>query len=172
MTLRTNARIAGATFLIYIGAGIASLRLASHPAATSVLGLATSFSALVLGVTLYALTRRQDPDIAMLGLGFRILEAAPGPGEIYFAAGSAAFCLLLARGRMIPVALAWLGFAASILLVILIPLQIAGFFGGPRGWSSPVTWIVWLPLLVFELAAGVWLLTRGVAIPESHAELG
>jgi hypothetical protein len=36
-------------------------------------------------------------------------------------------------------------------------------FGGRTDWSSPVTWFVWLPLLVFELAFATWLLTKGVA---------
>lgn len=31
-----------------------------------------------------------------------------------------------------------------------------------RPWSSPVTWIVWLPLLVFELAVAAWRITKGV----------
>ena len=140
MTLRTNARVAGFTFWIYFVAGIAGLLLAGNVPAEAVLSLVTSFSALVLGVTLYAITREQDPDIAMLGLTCRVIEAVPGHGEIYFAVGSTAFCWLLLRGRMIPVALAWLGVIASVLLVMLLPLQIAGFFGGPRAWSSPVTW--------------------------------
>jgi len=165
MTLTTNARVAGFTFWIYFAAGIASMLLAGNAPATAVLALATSFSALVLGVTLYAITREQDPDIAMLGLTCRVIEAVPGHGEIYFAVGSTAFCWLLLRGRMIPVGLAWLGVSASVLLVILLPLQIAGFFGGPRNWSSPVTWAVWLPLLVFELTLAVWLITKGVAAP-------
>jgi hypothetical protein len=165
MTLRTNARVAGFTYWIYFAAGIAGLLLAGNTPATAVLSLVTSFSALVLGVTLYAITREQDRDLAMLGLTCRVIEAVPGPGEIYFAVGSAAFCWLLLRGRMIPVALAWLGVIASGLLVMLLPLQIAGFFGGPRAWSSPVTWAVWLPLLVFELTLGVWLITKGVAAP-------
>ena len=165
MTLRTNARVAGFTYWIYVVAGIAGLLLARNAPATAVLSLVTSFSALVLGVTLYAITREQDPDVAMLGLTCRVIEAVPGPGEIYFAVGSAAFCWLLLRGRMIPIALAWLGMIASALLVLLLPLQLAGFFGGPGAWSSPVTWAVWLPLLVFELTLGVWLITRGVAVP-------
>ena len=163
MTVTTNARIAGLTFLIYIAAGFASLALAGNVTATAVLSLITSFSALVLGVTLYAITRHVDPDLAMLGLTCRVIEAVPGPGEIFFAVGSAVFSWLLLRGRMIPAALAWLGVIASALLVVLLPLQIAGWFGGLRAWSSPVTWVVWLPLLVFEVALALWLIVKGVA---------
>jgi hypothetical protein len=165
MTARTNARIAGSTFLIYIAGGMASMALARNAPATALLALVMSFSALVLGVTLYGLTRTQDPDLAMLGMTCRLLEAAPGHGEIYFAVGSTIFSWLLLRGRMIPVALAWLGVIASALLVLLLPLQIAGLFGGPRAWSSPVTWAVWSPLLLFEVVLAMWLLIKGVASP-------
>ncbi len=165
MTLRTNARVAGFTYWIYFAAGIAGLLLAGNTPVTAVLSLVTSFSALVLGVTLYAITREQDPDLAMVGLTCRVIEAAPGHGEIYFAVGSTVFCWLLLRGRMIPVALAWLGVIASALLVLLLPAQLAGFFGGPRAWSSPITWAVWLPLLVFELTFAAWLIVKGVAAP-------
>ena len=165
MTVATNARIAGFTFLTYVAAGIASLVLAGNTSAIALLSLVTSFSALVLGVTLYAITRAQDPDLAMLGLVCRVIEAVPGPGEIYFAVGSAVFSWLLLRGRMIPGAIGWLGVMSSVLLVVLLPLQLAGFFGGARAWSSPVTWAVWLPLLVFELTLAVWLLVKGVATP-------
>jgi hypothetical protein len=165
MTLNTNARVAGFTFWIYFAAGIGSMLLAGNVPATAVLALVGSFSALVLGVTLYAITRDVDPDLAMMALACRVIEAVPGHGEIYFAVGSTLFSWLLLRGRMIPVGLAWLGVIASVLLVVLLPLQIAGFFGGPRNWSSPVTWAVWLPLLVFELTLAVWLITKGVATP-------
>jgi hypothetical protein len=165
MTLTTNARVAGFTFWIYFAAGIGGLLLAGNTPATAVLSLVTSFCALVLGVTLYAITREQDRDLAMMALACRVIEAVPGHGEIYFAVGSTIFSWLLLRGRMIPAALAWLGVISSVLLVILLPLQIAGFFGGPRAWSSPVTWAVWLPLLVFELTLAVWLITKGVVAP-------
>lgn len=66
MTRTTIARVAGFTFWIYFAAGIASLLLAGNARATVVLSLVTSFSALVLGVTLYAITREQDPDLAMV----------------------------------------------------------------------------------------------------------
>ena len=165
MTLNTNARVAGFTFWIYVAAGIASMFMAGNAPATSVLAVVTSFCALVLGVTLYAITREQDRDLAMVAMACRVIEAVPGPGEIYFAVGSAIFSWLLLRGRMIPVALAWLGVISSVFLVMLLPLQIAGFFGGPRGWSSPVTWAVWMPVLVFELTVAVWFITKGVATP-------
>ncbi len=165
MTLRTNARVAGFTFWIYFAAGIASMLLAGSAPAIAMLALVSSFSALVLAVTLYAITREHDRDLAMLGMMCRVIEAAPGHGEIYFAVGSTIFSWLLLRGRMIPVALASLGVIASALLVVLLPLQIAGFFGGLRNWSSPVTWAAWLPLLVFELTFAVWLILKGVAAP-------
>src|SRR2546422_7021095 len=126
MTLGTNARIAGVTFFFYLVAGIASLVLSGRAHATDVLSLITSFSALVLGVTLYAITREEDPDLAMLGLTCRVIEGMPGtPGTIFFAVGSTLFSWLLLRGRMIPVALARLGVVASAFLVVLLLLQTA-----------------------------------------------
>jgi len=230
MTRTTNARVAGFTFLAYIALGIAAMVLsgragnaegiaaqlagfdqhASAVRVAAVLNLITGFAALVLAVTLYAITRDQDPDLAMLGLTCRVAEGVIGGiaiqrslgllwlataagsngagidtahglgaflmeqrwsfviGAMFFAVGSTLFCWLLLRGRMIPVALASLGVIASALLVVFLPLQIAGFFGGPRNWSSPVTWAVWLPLLVFELTLAVWLITKGVAAPAAR----
>ena len=165
MTLRTNARIAGVTFLIYIVAGVATLALSGRPHATDVLSLLTSFAALVLGVTLYAITREQDPDLAMLGLTCRVVESLPGhAGAVFFAVGSALFSWLLLRGRMIPAALAWLGVVASILLVVALPLQLAGFVE-VGFFAGPVGWLMWLPMLVFEVVLALWLLIKGVATP-------
>ena len=67
----------------------------------------------MLGVTLYAITREQDPDLAMMALACRVVEAVPGEGTIFFAAGSLIFSWLLLRGRMIPAGLAWLGVIGS-----------------------------------------------------------
>lgn len=177
MTARTDAhttrmvyaRIAGFTFLLYIAAGITSMNLADQPQVTDVLALLMSFSALVLGVTLYALTRDQGPALAMMALVCRVLEAVPTEtgqtNAIFFAVGSTIFSWLLLRGRMIPVPLAWLGVVASALLVVILPLQLAGLFGGPMAWSDSITWIVWLPALVFEVVLALWLLIKGVATP-------
>jgi hypothetical protein len=159
------ARVAGFTFLFYIAAGITSLALAGRTNVTDVLSLLTSFSALVLGVTLYMITREQGPALAMLALTCRVLEAVSGEAAIFFAVGSTLFSWLLLRGRLIPVALAWLGVLASVLLVVILPLQLAGLFGGPISWSASVTWLVWLPMLVFEVTLALWLLIKGVAMP-------
>jgi hypothetical protein len=44
------------------------------------------------------------------------------------------------RGRMIPVALAWLGVLGSAVLVLLLPVQLAGFVAGP------ITRLAWIPV--------------------------
>jgi hypothetical protein len=94
MTRTTNARIAGFTFLFYIavafpsmilleratrGEGIAAklASIAQHAAdvrVVVVLSLLGCFSALVLAVTLYAITREVDADLAMLALTCRVAE--------------------------------------------------------------------------------------------------
>jgi hypothetical protein len=226
MTRSTNARIAGVTFLAYIAAGITSTVLfrraasgegiaeqlagiaahATDAGVLVVLGLVQCFSALVLGVTLYALTRDQDGDLALLGLVCRIGEGLIGALSIpatlalfwlatpsragardtapthllaayllrddvvltatFFAVGSTAFAYLLLRSRMIPVPLAWLGVVASVVLVVGLPLQLAGWVRGP------VTSVMWLPMLAFEVPLGLWLLTRGVAANPQASPVG
>ena len=98
MTRRANARVAGSAFLLYIAFGIPTMvlfgramagkgieaKLASvlqHTAdmKTAVLFvLFTSFCALALGVTLWALTREQDPDVAMVAMLCRVCEGLAG----------------------------------------------------------------------------------------------
>ena len=210
MTRTTNARIAGSAFLLYIATGITTMVLsarageettaaklaaiAEHALQTRVnvmLGLLTILYALLLGVTLYSLTRDHDPDLAMLGLCCRVGEGILGgfgslatvgliwlstadPGSpvaaflfqtrgwnttisaTFFAVGSTAFCWLFLRGRMIPAPLAWLGVFASLLLVICLPLQLTGFLTGP------ITNLMWLPMALFEIPLGFWLIVKGV----------
>jgi hypothetical protein len=219
MTRTTNARIAGLTFLVYIAAGITSIivsrratggaviaerlaAIAGHATAVGVLvllGFVQAFSALILGVTLWAITRDEDSDLAMLGLTCRVGEGVIGglsvPGILavfslatstgtdapataaaqtlatyllrtdvalpatFFAVGSTLFSWLLLRGRMIPMPLAWLGVIASVLLVVCLPLTLAGFLDGP------IVTLMWLPMLAFEVPLGLWLITKGVATP-------
>src|SRR5260370_38606363 len=107
MTRTANARIAGFTFLFYIAVGITSpvlsnraisgegvaaklASIAQHATDMRVvvgLTLLTSFSALVLGVTLYALTREQDPDLAMLALTCPVVEGVNGAISVSWTLG-------------------------------------------------------------------------------------
>lgn len=98
MTVRTNARVAGIAFLLYIGAAMGGMivggrasaganpaaRLASIAAHAGemrlalVLELVGCFCAFVLAVTLWAITRDADPDLALLGAVFRVAEGVTG----------------------------------------------------------------------------------------------
>jgi hypothetical protein len=77
---------------------------------------------------------------------------------IFSAVGSTIFSYLLLRGRMVPVSIAWLGVISLGLLVVLLPLQLAGFSTGPL-----TGYYQWLPALVFQVVLGLWLLIKGVA---------
>jgi hypothetical protein len=59
--------------------------------------------------------------------------------------------------------LAWLGVFASVLLVVCLPLQLAGFLHGL------VTSLMWIPMAAFEVPLGIWLLIKGVAPVETKA---
>lgn len=224
MTRMTSARVAGAAYLVYIVVGIANEILTSRATSTEgtvaklariaehatdvrlsiLLKLCESFSALVLAVTLYAITRDQDRELAILGLVCRAAEGVfvaslipnmlgllwlagihaevgvpdvattnamgafllrPGLaiGSIFFAVGSAIFSYLLLRGRIVPVALAWWGVFSSVILVIGLPLQLAGFLTGP------LTTYQWVPAIVFAPVLALWLLIKGAASPQPDA---
>ncbi len=94
MTRRTNARIAGFTYLLYIAVAFPAMVLfdkatsgestasqlatiAQHSTSlrvTILLGLVSSFCALVLAVTLYGITRDEDRELAMLAFACRVGE--------------------------------------------------------------------------------------------------
>jgi len=227
MTLRTNARIAGVTFLLYIVTGIASMILfqqasqgeettvklvsiAEHATlvrVTALLAWLQFLYAVVLGVTLYALTRDQDRDLALLATSCRFVEGAiaamatssrlellsfatlsaraAGPdrvaaravGDLLFSAGGggtvAALCFavgsliystLFLRARSIPAWLAWLGVVSSALWVVGMPLQMLGSLHGPA------TYVMWIPMALFEVALALWLIIKGVAVRPSRPE--
>jgi hypothetical protein len=105
------------------------------------------------------------PDTAAAhALGAYLLRGDMAVTATFFAVGSTLFSYLLLRGRMIPIPLAWVGFVASVLLVIGLPLQAAGFLSGP------ITMIIWLPMLTFEVPLGLWLIIKGVATPARAAQ--
>lgn len=208
-------------FLVYIVTGIANLVLfnqatngAAGPAAklaaiaqhattvrvTVLLTLCGFVSAVVLGVTLYALTRDEDRDLALLALCCRVTEGVLAAtsavrglqllaiattttaaaadaaatnalgglllqqgglsgsiAAICFVMGSTLFSYLFLRARSIPAPLAWLGLLASVLLAIALPLELAGVINVP--------FLMWVPMLVFEVAFALWLIFKGVAMP-------
>jgi hypothetical protein len=226
MTRTTNARIAGFTYLFYTVIALSSDVLMHH--ATGVAGdsaklarfgefatdvrlailfrLLECFSALVLAVMLYGITRDQDHELAVLAMICRVAEgvlnalsipsflgllwlAKAGVGTdvpdintknallsflmmpvpsvplsaIFFAVGTAILSWLLLRGRIVPVSIAWLGVFASGLLVVTLPLQLAGFSTGPvSGYYQ------WLPALVFQTVLALWLLIKGAAPPATR----
>jgi hypothetical protein len=84
-------------------------------------------------------------------------------GTIFFAVGSTIFSYLLLRGRMVPVSIAWMGVFASGLLVVALPLQVAGFPTGPL-----TGYYQWLPALVSQTVLALWLLIKGVAAPATR----
>lgn len=224
MTRTTNARLAGFTFLFYIAIGIAGVvlfnqatkgdetaaRLASIAAHAPLMRLSlvctllTIFNALILAVTLYALTRDEDPDLALLALTCRVAEGAVNAvcaiamlallsvamgaattatapdaaaanalgalllkvqgwsttvGATVFAVGSTLYSYLFLRARSIPVWLAWLGVAGSVLLVVTVPLE------GLQVIKGPLAGFIWLPMLVFEMVLALWLLIKGAKMP-------
>jgi hypothetical protein len=84
---------------------------------------------------------------------------SPSISATFFAVGSTIFSWLLLRGRMIPVPLAWLGVAASVLWVVGLPLQLVGVL------PDSVTWLIYIPMAAFEIPLALWLLVKGVAMP-------
>ena len=77
-------------------------------------------------------------------------------GAFLFALGSAIYCYIFIRARNIPQWLAWLGFAASLLLCAGLPLQLLAVLQGAAGQA------IWIPMAVFEIVFGIWLLVKGV----------
>jgi len=220
MTLRTNARIAGVAFLLYIATGITELILfhgasrgasiaarlasiASHATlvrCSALLIMLEFLCALALATTIYGLTRHVDRDLALLAAACRFTEGvlsaigaghrlelltvatasttATGPDAaatiaqgslmlagsaivptICFLCGSTIYSFLFLRGRNIPIAIAWLGVFASLLWLVEALLQMAGFVHGA------MVNLIWIPMALFEVVLGVWLIARGVTAP-------
>jgi hypothetical protein len=176
MTTRNAAgRVAGFTFLFYIAVGISSMAGVFRGPMAELAAYAQNASALILALTLFVVTRVEQPVVAGLGMIFRLAEGGLGAAlylagitvsrptlvaATLFAIGSTFFCWLLLRGRMLPPGLAWTGLLASIVLVVGLPLQLGGLLG------PPFTMLIWMPMLAFEVPGGLWLLAKGV--PPSH----
>jgi hypothetical protein len=172
MTRRTNARVAGITYLAYIavafpgmvlfdkatsGAGIAAklAGIAQHASDVRLdvaLSLASCFAALVLAVTLYAITRDVDSDLAMLALTCRVGEGVLG--GISLVATLGLLRLATATGADAPDAAAAHALAAFLLKV--------------PGWNMTIA------ATFFAVGSTLfsWLLLRGRIVPAPLAWLG
>lgn len=225
MTRTTNARLAGFLFLLYIAASWVSTTVYSN--ATSGEGIAAKLEGIArsaaqfqvaillallciliawaLAVALYAITRDEDRELALVAMTCRFGEGALA--SIYvlamlgllwlaqgatgadapdipsahalaalfvkawgwgfllaaavFAVGSTLFAYLFLRARSIPVPLAWLGIFASLLLVAGLPARLVNWVPASMGLY------MWLPMLVFEVILGAWLIVKGVRAPVS-----
>jgi hypothetical protein len=172
MTRTTNARIAGFTFLLYIAVGVTQMvvfggatagegtaaklaNMAQHAAdvrVNVVLGLLTCFMALTLGLALYAITREQDPDLALLALLCRVGEGVIGGVFIPMTLGLLA--VAMAAGANAPDA------APPHALVSLVL--------SARSWNP----IICATFFAVGSTLFSWLLLRGRMIPIPLAWLG
>lgn len=205
MTRRTNATIAGFTYLFYIAVAFPSLLLmnratagegmaarlatmaqhASDVRVAVLLSLLGCLSALVLAVTLYAITKDQDPDLAMLGLTCRVAEGVTGAvwvsATLVFLSitiGSSADApdavavqtlgaLVLDRSAIIP---AWLFAVGSTLFswLLLRGRMIPGWLAW-LGVTGSALLVVGLPLQFTQVLIGV--VTQLIWIPVAVFEL-
>lgn len=121
--------------------------------------------AAILSLSLLWLASR-PPQPEMAGMLLQVSGWSTTVAAFLFAVGSTLFCWLFLRGRLIPRGLAWLGLAASVLLVVALPLALVGIVRGM------LAQLVWLPMLAFEVPLGIWLIARGVREPDVHASHG
>ena len=85
-----------------------------------------------------------------------------GFSEFCFVAGGFLFACLFLRGRLIPRWMAWTGVVTIGVQLVLIPLHIAMMV---PGWI--VNWL-WLPILVYEVPLGIWLIVKGTESLHPH----
>ncbi len=170
MTRTTNARIAGLTYLLYIATAFPAMVMfdratsadgiaakiagiaenATDVRITVVLSVLNGFMALILAVTLYAITRDEDRDIALLGFAGRVGEGVNG-----------AFFTLDTLGLL------WLGTAADT-PDAAVTNALGAFFLKARVWN------VFVGAISFAFGSTMfcWLLLRGRMIPAPLSWLG
>jgi hypothetical protein len=172
MTRRTNARIAGITFLLYIVVGVAGIILfnpvesADGTAAklasiaehawrvrlTLLQYMAFMVFALVLAATLYAITRDEDPDIAVLAFSCRVVEGMLNGLAVIATAG-----------------LLWLGTGSS-----AAALEPAGINALGTTFFKSLGWLFITPAWIFSVGSTLfsYLFLRARSIPVWLAWLG
>jgi uncharacterized protein DUF4386 len=170
MTRRTNAKVAGFAFLIYIAAALPAMLLsgratngegtaaklasvaqhASDLRLVFMLDLIACLCALVLAVTLWAITRDADPDLAMLGLTCRVAEGVIGATSLDTTLGR--LWLATAAGADAPDPAATNALAAVL-------LKLPG-------------WMIGAPFFAVGSTIFAYLLLRGRIVPVSLAWIG
>jgi len=172
MTRRTNARVAGITFLLYIAVAFPAMVLfekatsakgiaaklagiAQHAGDVRVvvaLSLLSAFAALVLAVTLYAITRDEDADLALLGLTCRVGEGVLGGVSI-----------------LVTMGLLWLGTSSGTDAPDPAAANALGaFLLKVNGWSTSVG----ATFFAVGSTLFAWLFLRGRIVPVPLAWLG
>jgi len=180
VTRTQNARIAGVTYLVYAAIGICSELLmhqargnggdvaqiahigqyAANVRLTILIVLLESLSAIVLGVTLYGITRDEDHELAMLAMACRVAEGVLGTlsipgylGLLWLATagvGAAALdvsttnalrAFLLMPGASVPIGSIFFAVGSLIFSYLLL-----------RGRMVPA-WIAWLGVFASGLLA-------------------
>jgi uncharacterized protein DUF4386 len=172
MTRRSSSRLAGVAFLVYIAAAFSGMILegkasAGEGAAAKLASIAQNaramraaillqlvgcFCALVLAVTLYAITRDRDPDLALLAMVCRVAEGVIGAVSLPRMAGRLWLATASAAGSRDPAAAGAIG---------------ASLFGLP-------TWNTNLGATFFAVGSTLfaWLMLRGRIVSEPLAWLG
>ncbi len=201
MTRRANSTVAGAALLLYIAVGIFQMvalggttegataaeklatlaRQAGVVRADAVLSLLTCVLALVLAVTLYALTRDVDQDLALLGLACRFGEGLAGSVHISLSLGLLAYAtsgggdapdltgaapllavLLGAQPWNVVVAATFFAAGSTLFSWLLLRGRIVPVVLGRLGVAASALLVVALPLRLGDLLPGalamaVWL---------------
>lgn len=225
-TQRRCARIAGFAYLLvialYVAAHVLTGRLevdgnfvataqqiAAHESAYR-FGLyclvAEQLVTLVLALGLYGAVRPAEPELALAGLSFRMIEVAAGAvvaglsfatltlhmtgtsggqdarvwralsdtlnqtngaainvAGSFFGIGSCLFFYGFVKSGLIPKVIAWYGLLASLIVAPLCAAELVA-----PGWSQ---WLDhgWEVMGLAEIVTGVWLLVKGVRVPERVA---
>ena len=83
-----------------------------------------------------------------------------GFSQFCFVLGGSLFAVLFLQGRLIPRWLAWIGVTTIGLQLICVPLHIAAMV------SNRVVNFLWLPILLYEVPLGIWLIAKGSRRPQ------
>jgi hypothetical protein len=137
---------------------ILALSLRTVEAGLSTIGM---FDTLVL-LSLSQGSSKDAPSVqVMADLLMNVRWMGTNIGAIFFAAGSTLYCYLLLKARSIPVPLAALGVVGSLLILVGVPWQTALSHQTFSGASA----VIWFPIGIFEIIAGVWLMVKGANVP-------